>query len=142
MPQFTQEITIHAAPEKVWQILSDIANWASWTPTVTKVELLGPTPTKVGSRAYLEQPKLRPAVWQVTEWRPNENFTWVSQSPGLRAVAEHVISREGAGSKLRLVVRYEGVMGWLVGAMFGKMTKQYILTEATSLKRRVEATNG
>lgn len=141
MAQFTQEITINATPENVWQILSDIANWTSWTPTVTKVDLLDPAPIKVGSRVYLEQPKLRPAVWQVTEWRPNQNFTWVSQSPGIRAVAEHVISREGAGARLKLVVRYEGLMGWLVGAMFGDMTKQYILTEAESLKRRVEATN-
>ena len=40
MTKYSTSITINANPEAVWKVLSDVAHWHAWTPTVTKVEVL------------------------------------------------------------------------------------------------------
>ena len=49
----------------------------------------------VGARVRIEQPKLRPAVWEVSALEPGESWTWVSRAPGIRTTAIHVLERVG-----------------------------------------------
>src|SRR5262245_37629986 len=40
MPKYSTSIFINADQASVWKVLSDVAHWHEWTPTVTKVEVL------------------------------------------------------------------------------------------------------
>src|SRR5580765_507243 len=64
--EFSISVDIRAAPPRVWALISDIEGWPGWTPTVKSVERLDAGPLAVGSRARIRQPKLLPAVWQIT----------------------------------------------------------------------------
>ena len=61
----------------------DLEHWPEWTASVTSVELLEPGPLAVGTRARVIQPKLKPAVWEVTQAKAGRGFTWVTRHPGL-----------------------------------------------------------
>src|SRR5262245_30809010 len=122
MAEFTVTESIAAPVERVWSIMADIERWPEWTPTVTRVERLDNVPLAVGSRFRVFQPKLRPAVWTITEWKPGERFTWVSRAPGFRAIAEHEVRTEAGGSSVRLAVRFEGLLGGLIGRVYGRLT--------------------
>lgn len=138
MTKFSTALTINASQEAVWKVLSNVAHWHEWTPTVTKVEVLNMPELKLGNRYKVIQPKLQPVVWTVTELN-SANFTWESKSPGMHMVAEHVVKQINANqSEVTLTFAFDGWLGNLIGKMYGKMTEEYVQTEVQSLKKRVE----
>lgn len=138
MPKYSTSITIQANQDTIWKVLSNVARWNEWTPTVAKVEVLDMPEIKLGNRYKVIQPKLQPVVWAVTELN-SANFTWDSKSPGMHMVAEHIVKSIDANqSEVTLTFAFNGWLGNLIGKMYGKMTEEYIETEARSLKKRVE----
>lgn len=133
-------IDISAPPERIWEIMSDIARWPEWTPTVTNVELLDTGPFRVGMRARLRQPRLPVAVWTVTAIEPGRAFTWESLNPGVTAVATHRIDVRGTSTVNQVTLKLEWT-GWLaplIRLLFGRLSARYVETEAESLKRHSE----
>ena len=138
MTKYSTSITINANPEAVWKVLSDVAHWQTWTPTVTKVEVLNTPEMKLGNRYKVIQPKLQPAEWIVTELTTS-NFTWESKAPGMHMVAEHFVKSINANqAEVTLTFAFNGWLGNFIGKLYGKMTEEYIQTEAQSLKKNVE----
>jgi carbon monoxide dehydrogenase subunit G len=127
-----------ARAEVVWRILADVEHWPDWTPTVLGVEPLGQAGLKVGARYRVTQPKLRPAVYQVTECTPNEAFTWVQRFPGGAMIADHRLAPGDGGTKVELSFSSSGLVANLVSMMFSKLIREYVATEARSLKRQCE----
>ena len=138
MKPFTTSIDIAAPPERVWPIMRDVERWHEWTPSITSVELLGPGPFGVGSRARVRQPKLPPAEWTVTELVEGHHFTWVTRAPGITGIGRHVVEAHGSGSRVTLGVEHEGVLGPLVARLTRGITERYIAMEAAGLKKRSE----
>lgn len=139
MAKFSTSLTINASQEVIWNVLSDVTRWNEWTPTVQKVEVLDTPELKLNNRYKVYQPKLQPAEWTVTVLESPSSFTWESKAPGMHMVAEHILTSKGANqTKLTLTFAFNGWLGNLTGKMYGKMTAEYIDTEAQSLKKKVE----
>ena len=138
MIKFSTSLAINASQDLIWKVLSDVAHWHEWTPTVTKVEVLNTPEIKLGNRYKVIQPKLQPVVWTITELN-SANFTWESKSPGMHMVAEHVVKPINVNqAEVSLTFAFNRWLGNLIGKMYGKMTEEYIQTEAQSLKKKVE----
>lgn len=132
-------IAIAALPERIWRLLVDVEHWNEWTASITRVERLDPTAFAAGSRFKVIQPRLRPAVWTVTEVRLGSSFTWESRNPGLKVVAEHVIQPAGDGNcTVSLRTTFSGLLAPIVGRLSGALTQEYMGLEAAGLKRRAE----
>ena len=139
MPQYSTSISINATQESVWKILSDVAHWREWTPTVTKVEVLDSPELKLNNRYKVLQPKLQPAVWTVTVLTPPSNFTWESKMPGMVMIAEHTVCAISSNHvDVTLKFAFQGFFGEIIGKPYRKTVESYITTEAQSLKKRVE----
>ena len=142
MPGLQHTVTIAAPPERVWAILVDIERWPERIPTVSTVERLDDGPLTVGSKTRLSQPRLPEGVWTVTELTDGSAYTWESKSPGVTVVASHLVEPHADGSRLTLSVAISGVLsgvGWL---MSRSLTKQYVETEAASIKQVAEGSTG
>jgi len=122
----------------VWRILADVEHWPSWTPTVLAVQPLTAAGLRVGARYRVTQPKLRPAIYEVTECTPNEAFTWVQRFPGGTIIADHRLAPRDGGTEVELSVTSNGLVANLVSMMFSKLIREYVATEARSLKRQCE----
>ncbi len=138
MNRLESVIDIQAPPERVWEILVDVERWPEWTPTVISVQRDGSGGLSVGSRAYVRQPKLRPAWWEVTELEPPGSFTWFSRSPGVRVTAGHIVEAVNGGSRLTLSLEFSGFLSFLIFPMVRGLSQRYIATEAQKLKERSE----
>ena len=142
MPSYDASISIAAAPASVWRVLSDVAKWPGWLPTVSSVEPLDGDALSPGARYKVVQPKLRPATWAVTSVAAPNRFVWESRSPGVLAVADHIIEEPSPGtSHVVLRVSFSGVLGFLVGRLARSITERYLAQEAAALKRTVEGGN-
>ncbi|MCP2241514.1 SRPBCC family protein [Lentzea aerocolonigenes] len=139
MPGLQHVATIAAPPERVWDVVADIERWPERIPTVDEVERLDAGPLAVGSRTRLRQPRLPEAVWTVTELTDGRSYTWESKSRGVTVVAAHLVEPHPEGSRLTLSLTVSGAMAGLGWLLTRKMTRQYVETEAASIKKVAEA---
>jgi hypothetical protein len=132
-------VDIDAASEKVFAILCDVERWPDWTSTMISVRRVESGAFAVGSTARVRQPRLRPAVWLVTQFEHNRNFTWDTRSPGLRMTAGHSIEPHGTGTRVVLSFELSGFIAPLVSRLYGGLIERYINTESQGLKKRSES---
>jgi uncharacterized membrane protein len=136
-----QETTFDvAAPTAVvWQVLTDVEAWPTWTASVTSVERLDEGPLRVGSRARIAQPRIPTVVWEVGELVDGRSFTWTQGSRLARTTAAHSVEDDGhGGSRVRLSVAQEGVVGSVVGRLYRGLTDRYLAMESAGLRERCE----
>lgn len=138
MRTFVQKALIRAPIERAWEVLADVERWPEWTASVRSVRLLSAPPLGVGSLVRVDQPKLQPAEFTITEWRPPHSFTWRMSSPGVSAVAAHSLRAVPEGCELELRLDFGGPLVCLVGWLAGKLTREYMAMEAEGLKKRAE----
>jgi uncharacterized protein YndB with AHSA1/START domain len=136
MRDFRIAVDIVAPPDRVWAVMADIDRWPEWTPTVTRIQRLDRGPLAVGSRVRIRQPRLPAAVWQVSELLEGRSFTWVSQSPGVRAVAKHSVEPTAQGARATLSIRFSGLLGGLVARLTRGLNERYLALEAQGLRER------
>jgi|HubBroStandDraft_1064217.scaffolds.fasta_scaffold46266_3 hypothetical protein len=133
-------VLVRTTPAAIWDVLADVERWPTWTSTMLQVDPLTPGGLRVGARYRLTQPKLRPAIYEVTECTPHKAFTWIQKSPGATLVADHrFIAADSTGTELELSFATTGLLGSVVGRMYGKLIAEYIATEARCLKSHCEA---
>lgn len=137
--KIVERVRIAASPASVWQVLADVERWPRWTPTVISVEPLAGSGIRVGARYRVTQPKLRPAVYEVTACEPLREFTWATKLPGVRMTAVHRLVAAADGTAAELSFETAGLLGNIVGRMYGKLIAEYVATEARSLKAACES---
>ncbi len=128
-----------ATPERIWAILADVERWREWTPTVLSIEPLTAGGLRMGAKYRVTQPKLRPTVYEVTACVPNKAFTWMQRLPGGGLIADHRIAAKDEGSEVELSFRAKGWLAGLVSTLFSKTIREYVATEARSLKQKCES---
>jgi uncharacterized membrane protein len=133
-------IEIAASPELIWSTLSDVERWPDWTRSVTEVERLDDGAFGVGSRARVKQPGMPRLVWEVTEYAPEEAFTWASKIPGVATTGAHRLGTGVDGSvTVTLTLDQEGPLAPVVWRLTGSRSRRYVQMEAEGLKRRCES---
>ena len=96
-------------------------------------------PFAVGSRVRVCQPKLLPAVWQVTELDEGRRmFTWATRAPGVQITGLHQV--KGIGSRIRatLSLQFSGLLGPLAARFYRSLNERYLAIETKGVKERSE----
>jgi hypothetical protein len=135
---FSINVDIAAAPDRVWAVMSDIEKWHEWTPSVKSIARRDQGPLRPGSQAWVRQPKFPPAFWTVTEVG-DRGFTWVSRAPGMMVTARHYVTPVGDGSRATLSLNFAGLLGPFFGRLTRDINNRYLAMEAAGLKRRSES---
>jgi len=139
MRDFSRSIEIDAPADTVWAVLSDGERWPEWTPTVRSVKPLGSGPLAVGMKVVIRQPRFPPALWKVVELEPGRSFTWVTRGPGVSVVARHWVEPLGAGTRATLSLRFDGLLGGVLGWLTRGINERYLKLEAEGLQARSES---
>jgi hypothetical protein len=139
LTHYRQTVNISATPGLVWSVMSDVERWPEWTASISKVKSLSGGLLQVGSRVWIQQPKLPPAIWRVTELNPGFSFTWVSRAPGVCVTALHTMEALDTGSCVTLSIDYQGLLGSLVARWVGELNERYLRMEAKGLQARCAA---
>jgi hypothetical protein len=138
------EATAHtsATPSQAWQVFSDVTAWPQMLPTFDAVEPAdGATQRPAVDATYvIRQPRLPKASWMITDWRPDEAFTWVSVAPGIRTTGVHEVTGTPDGSTtIRVGIDWSGPMAWLPRLLYSRLARRYLETEVTTFARLAEA---
>ena len=136
--EWTHSELIDTPPEAVWSLATGVADWPSYMPTVTSVELLDDGPLRLGSRARIKQPGQRRAVWTVTRFEPGRTFTWQSARRGYTIAGTHTVVNEGAGCRNTLTLEMTGSLAPVVGRLLAPLMRRVLRTENACFKGRAE----
>lgn len=105
----SKAITINLSSKKVWEVLSDIDNWAIWQTDINNSKLNGelkPTNTfswNSGGANIL-------STLQIVD--PNKELSWTGKSLGIRAIHTWKLSEQNGRTTIFV---YESMEGFLVG---------------------------
>ncbi|HTK82855.1 MAG TPA: SRPBCC family protein [Bacteroidota bacterium] len=131
-------VDIAAPQERIWEVMSDVEHWHTWTPSVRKIRRLDRGPFTLDSKVLIYQPKLPPALWKATAFEEGRSFTWISRGPGIRVTAHHTIEPITGGSRVMLSVQYEGILAGMVSRLTASINDRYLGYEAEGLKKKCE----
>lgn len=79
MKCFQTAIMIQSAPETIWAILVNIAQWAEWNPTIARVE--GQIAPGATVTVYTKNNPKQAFPLQVSEFVPLAQMTWTGGMP-------------------------------------------------------------
>lgn len=136
MPTYTETFTVGAPAGITAGVLLDVARWPTWTASMREVTPLSPGPLRPGLRVKVRQPGILPATWTVLDVH-DHGFAWRSKNPGVIAVATHLVESSPAGCQVTLSVAFSGPMAWLVGLVYGRVTRRYLSQERAGLTAAV-----
>jgi len=140
MSDFRHVVEIRVSPAHVWSVMLDVERWPEWTPTVTKIQRMDIGPLTLGSRTRIWQPKLMPAVWQVTSLDEKRRiFAWTTHTFGIRIVARHQVEPVGSFSRVTLSLTYHGIIGAVMARAYRDLNWEYLTREANGLRGHCEA---
>ena len=135
------DIDIDATPERVWEVLTDLAAYPAWNPFIVRAggvvetgRRLTLTMQPIGGRATTLRPRLVEVdVPRRLRWRGTVG------DPGL-VDAEHTFTLEPSGAGTRLIQRerFRGVLVPFMGASLDRGTLPAFVAMNQALKDRVE----
>lgn len=136
--RISKNIIINARPEQIFRVLADIENWNLWTSSVKRITLINDIKFSKGTKARIVQPKLLPALWEITEIEKNKYFTWVTKYIGLKMTGKHIIETKNNITSVESVLIYEGILAKLFYKLTSSLTSQYLTMEINGLKKECE----
>jgi uncharacterized membrane protein len=139
MSEFRYEVEIRVPPARVWAVLLDVERWPEWTTSVSRIQRVEVGPVTLGSRVRIWQPRLRPAVWQVTSLDDRRRiFAWTTHNFGVKIIGRHHVETLRNISRLCLSIHYSGPLSAIVTRFYGNLSRDYITREAEGLKKHSE----
>jgi carbon monoxide dehydrogenase subunit G len=136
--QHTTSVTVEAPAERVWAVLSDIAGWPHWTPTVTAIRTDSPQ-LALGARVTVTQPGRRPTEYLVDEYADGTSFRWSRDRGGVLQVADHAVTPiDATHCTVTVSFAMTGPLGSLLAGLGASTIRRMVEQEAASLKREAE----
>lgn len=131
-------ITIAAAPDLVFAIYRDVANWHTWDPDTKRAVLDGPF--AVGSRGRLTPARGNTVPLVLTPVDPERGFTVEARIPFFRMVFEHELTRRTAGETgVVHRVTFSGLLARVLGPMLTRRLNDGLPVTLARLKALAEA---
>jgi len=110
MPEFTITRHLGAPVDKVWEVLDNFGDIASWSPGVKRSALTSQGPVGEGTTRHCDFAPLGAVEERIETHLPNERMTVnlydTSKLPISNAVADFNLAPHGDGTELTLNYRY------------------------------------
>jgi hypothetical protein len=114
MRSFEASVRVDAAPDVVWEVLTDVGSWRDWDSGVDRVE----GRVALGERITIHATMIRtrPFSVTVTELRPHEAMRWLAGLPFGLAVIErtyHLDAQDDGGTVLTIRQDHSGPLAFV-----------------------------
>lgn len=134
--QFQEQVLINAAPEKIFKLYADVANWATWDTDVKSSAIHGAF--IAGAKGMIQPskgPKSNIAFTQVEE---NRLFTVESKLPLCTMKFEHELSAHNGQTQVIHRVSFIGLLAPIFGRLIGSQIHKNLPATLQGLKQAAE----
>ncbi|MCK7476761.1 MAG: SRPBCC family protein [Candidatus Moduliflexus flocculans] len=127
---------VEAPPEKVWRILSDLANWPNWNNGVSKIRVDGHV---AAGTAFVWKAGGTKIVSRLEQVAPPLRIAWSGKIFGIRAVHVWDLAAEAGGTRVRTEESFEGPLARLFPGFARKTIDRALAGAISSLKAESES---
>ncbi|WP_080058392.1 SRPBCC family protein [Spirosoma aerolatum] len=113
----SKRIIINASPDKVWNLLANINNWASWQTDITKPSLNGPVQPGTTFDWKTGGAGIHSTLHTV---EPNKSLGWTGKTFGMYAVHNWTLTEVPGGTQVAVDESMEGFLAGLFKSSFNK----------------------
>jgi hypothetical protein len=138
MKQFAASVSIHAAPDRIWSILTDAARYPEWNPTVDKVVGRIAPRERIALHVKLNPGRAFPVT--VAAFDPPRRMVWRGGMPLGLFVGERVfelVPRANGLVEFSMREQFTGLLAPLIGRTLPNMQPAFD-DFAAALKREAE----
>ena len=140
MKSIQTEIIINASTERVWNLLTDFANYPNWNTFIISVEGHLEKGTQLKNTMVVNGKKnvFKPTI---TEVQPNQYFEWLGKLPLNAFNGRHYFQLESIGDNQTKLIHGEKFSGWLRGIIMksiGEATRNNFVKMNKELKMLAE----
>lgn len=120
---FSFTVTIKNTPEKVWQMLTDVANWKQWDTELKEAALY--SDFVLGAKGILTPLKGPKLKFYISEITPPTSYTFKTKMPVGWLVIKRTLKAENGNTCFTDDIAFTGLLksffGILLGAKFRKV---------------------
>jgi hypothetical protein len=139
MKTFAVATTIHATPDRLWRILTDLAAYPRWNPTVTKVDGQIAPGARIVVQVAINPGRAFPVT--VSQLEPSTRMVWSGGMPlGLfTGTRTFTLTPRGDGNtEFAMREEYRGLLAVLIGRSIPDLQPAFD-EFAAALKREAES---
>jgi hypothetical protein len=138
MKTFAVATTIHATPDRLWRILTDLATYPRWNPTVTKVDGQIAPGARIVVQVAINPGRAFPVT--VSQLEPASRMVWSGGMPlglftGTRTFT--LTPRDDGKTEFAMREEYRGLLAGLIGRSIPDLQPAFD-EFAAALKREAE----
>jgi hypothetical protein len=134
--RFSEEISVHTSPERIFALYEDVANWRQWDPDVALSSISGPFTT--GTTGKLKPTKGPEAKIEIVSVDKNKSFTVRSRLPMCTMTFEHELFPVNGSTRVVHTVSFNGPLSFFFGRVVGGQIRKGLPGTLQGLKHAVE----
>jgi uncharacterized protein YndB with AHSA1/START domain len=131
----SKTITIHASSEKVWAVMTDINNWASWQTDISKPKLNGQLKSETTFDWKTGGASIHSTLHTVI---PFNQFGWTGKAIGVFAIHNWTVTELDGKTIIQVDESMEGFLAGLFKKSFNKNLEKGMQTWLDLLKKECE----
>lgn len=131
----SRTITINANSEKVWAIMTNIDNWATWQTDISKAKLNGELKPGTTFDWKTGGIKIHSTLHTVV---PYKNFGWTGKTFGMFAIHNWTLTESNGQTKVSVEESMEGFFAKLLKKLFNKNLEKGMQNWLDLLKKECE----
>ena len=113
----SKSITINASSEKVWEVMTNVDNWATWQTDITKPKLNGELKPETTFDWKKKKKKIHSTLHTV---EPFKNFGWTGKAFGMFAIHNWTLTENNGQVIVSVDESMEGFFAKLLKKSFNK----------------------
>jgi len=131
----SKSIRIQASPEKAWQVLTNINQWANWQTEISNAKLHGKLEVNSTFKWKTGGAKILSTLHTV---EPHRLFGWTGKTFGMYAIHNWTLQSEGEFTIVSVDESMEGILAGLFKKSFNKNLEKGMQTWLELLKKECE----
>jgi Polyketide cyclase / dehydrase and lipid transport len=116
--KFSHTLKTVAAPERIWEIWTDVENWAQWDTELISADLDGAF--VLGAIGRLKPKTGGATKFEISQFNPGNSYTFTIGLPLCSLRVHRYLSDRSDGTYFTHEVSFQGLLAWLFGLLLGR----------------------
>lgn len=135
--KFSHTLKTVAASERIWEIWTDVENWAQWDTELITADLDGAF--VLGAIGKLKPKTGGVTKFEISQFNPGNSYTLTIGLPLCSLHVHRYLSDRVDGTYFTHEVSFQGLLGWFFGLLLGRKFRSVLPSVMANVARIAES---